>query len=472
MESSEADDDPTPRQSPSRRASSSSSSSLAASSGEPQQPLYLRFLHTHLPSRARRRPSVFSSSSAFSSRSVSSDSGHSRPRVRPSGCSGRRRDAESDGDEADLLKERHARARGRSAIETGANAVDAAQTSRRKRMRDADGAEGRRRSADRSFSREARARENGRRRDSDEGDCRGSRDEERENERTKPRERRSPFTRRQKGESPSQLRSPPQRSRRSRSPLSLSSAVGSVYTVESDSAEDPRTAKKKRKERKKHRKKEDGHTHAKQRSPFLARESQQLWRKHFVESRSAEKSKRRSPPSGCGGRSEERGPHDRSCDGRSSEEKESRGRECPGDLPPRAPRNPLFAAYDRESYRELRRRQESCSSRRVAEGTRGELDLWCHDRFHARSPSPKRLRPPSVWDTRRGQWRSLAGGVYVPPRPEEIAELEKELARYKPSPREWRAEDRGAYGARKDRKNGDRRDASRSPVRRGSPVYE
>ncbi|KEP66930.1 UNVERIFIED_CONTAM: hypothetical protein HHA_272190 [Hammondia hammondi] len=140
-------------------------------------------------------------------------------------------------------------------------------------------------------------------------------------------------------------------------------------------------------------------------------------------------------------------------------------------LPPPAPRNPLFAAYDREGYQELKRRRREASdtgsSRRHHAGREADREQWRHDRFHERSPSPHRVRPPTVWDTRKGQWRSLAGGVYVPPSMEEVAELKEELSRYRPSPRSY-----GRSRSKDERRRRTSDDSSLSPVRRGSPVYE
>nr|CEL67716.1 TPA: hypothetical protein BN1204_035080 [Neospora caninum Liverpool] len=181
------------------------------------------------------------------------------------------------------------------------------------------------------------------------------------------------------------------------------------------------------------------------------------------------------------GSSSSEGRHDsedeRSSDGSDAGERAKRVRrdcERSPNLPPRAPRNPLFAAYDRASYQELKRRRREASgassSRRQADND-VDREQWRHDRFHERSPSPERVRPPTVWDTRKGQWRSRAGGVYVPPPKEEVEELEEALARYRPSPR-GNERSKDCSRSKDDRHRRESRDSSPSPVRRGSPVYE
>mmetsp|Transcript_57561 Transcript_57561/g.105893 ORF Transcript_57561/g.105893 Transcript_57561/m.105893 type:complete len:427 (+) Transcript_57561:24-1304(+) len=77
---------------------------------------------------------------------------------------------------------------------------------------------------------------------------------------------------------------------------------------------------------------------------------------------------------------------------------------------PRDPRNPLDKAYDVRAYQVL--------------SQDGRLDLrhpineptWNHLGYLRRSPSPCRLRTRGpMFPTRRGAWKSRAGGVYLPP---------------------------------------------------------
>ncbi|KAL8271632.1 hypothetical protein Esti_004437 [Eimeria stiedai] len=101
-----------------------------------------------------------------------------------------------------------------------------------------------------------------------------------------------------------------------------------------------------------------------------------------------------------------------------------------GESPPRQRANPLFAAHDIRAYaRETARPRPRSRSPRS----------WTHDRFVVRSPSPRRRRPDGpMWDTRLGQWKSRAGGVYIPPTPEEVQAL-REQKQQKASPSRQRS---------------------------------
>lgn len=193
---------------------------------------------------------------------------------------------------------------------------------------------------------------------------------------------------------------------------------------------------------------------------------------------------------------------------------------------PRDPRNPLHAAYElprrshktredhkrerrgkhlRDSYgrKHSRRACRSSSAHRsgIQKGklrsdaleasanrqrkqsyrynSRDSSERWTHDAFEMRSESPNRERTHGVmWDTRRGAWRSRAGGVYLPPSPTPSEELENPSntnrsnepsgpSRYK-YPRNTQS--------RRYHFNDPLRERSRSPSyiprERGSPVYE
>ncbi|CAK0878062.1 unnamed protein product [Prorocentrum cordatum] len=84
----------------------------------------------------------------------------------------------------------------------------------------------------------------------------------------------------------------------------------------------------------------------------------------------------------------------------------------PGDRVPRDPRNPLLEAQDLNAYREYLRAADGPDG-----GARGSGESrWNHEGFLNRSPSPCRDRTEGAWaSTRRGAWRSRAGGVYMPP---------------------------------------------------------
>ncbi|CAE7541247.1 unnamed protein product [Symbiodinium natans] len=88
---------------------------------------------------------------------------------------------------------------------------------------------------------------------------------------------------------------------------------------------------------------------------------------------------------------------------------------------PHDPLNPLNAAYDMRAYEMLRklRLDEEHQMSQVA----ADEPEWDHLGYLRRSPSPCRLRTNgTMWPTRKGAWRSRAGGVYLPP---EMAEVEK-----------------------------------------------
>ncbi|CDJ30494.1 uncharacterized protein EMH_0006570 [Eimeria mitis] len=86
------------------------------------------------------------------------------------------------------------------------------------------------------------------------------------------------------------------------------------------------------------------------------------------------------------------------------------------------------------------------------------------------SPPPQRRRAQGeMWDTRLGQWKSRAGGVYIPPTPEELQAAEGLHRAAREHHRQERSTSAISRGLSPQRQ--------RSPsllVRRerGSPVYE
>jgi len=86
---------------------------------------------------------------------------------------------------------------------------------------------------------------------------------------------------------------------------------------------------------------------------------------------------------------------------------------------PHDPLNPLNAAYDMRAYEMLRklRLDEEHQMSQVA----ADEPEWDHLGYLRRSPSPCRLRTNgTMWPTRKGAWRSRAGGVYLPPEAGEV----------------------------------------------------
>ncbi|CAK9105681.1 unnamed protein product [Durusdinium trenchii] len=85
----------------------------------------------------------------------------------------------------------------------------------------------------------------------------------------------------------------------------------------------------------------------------------------------------------------------------------------PGPVP-NDPMNPLNAAYDMRAY-ELLRKLRLDEEHQISQIALDEPD-WDHLGYLRRSPSPCRLRTKgTMWPTRKGAWRSRAGGVYLPP---------------------------------------------------------
>ncbi|KAH0483362.1 MAG: uncharacterized protein KVP18_004086 [Porospora cf. gigantea A] len=86
---------------------------------------------------------------------------------------------------------------------------------------------------------------------------------------------------------------------------------------------------------------------------------------------------------------------------------------------PKDPYNPLVEAFDRRAYRD--RKYEQNSRRNEHGGERPErASRWRHDRFEDhREVRRVQSDEPPLHDTRRGAWRSRAGGVYLPPHEEE-----------------------------------------------------
>lgn len=74
------------------------------------------------------------------------------------------------------------------------------------------------------------------------------------------------------------------------------------------------------------------------------------------------------------------------------------------------PRNPLESAYDLKAYKLF------CEHMQRRKLNAPEEPEWDHLPFLRRSPSPCRLRTDgAMWPTRRGAWKSRAGGAYLPP---------------------------------------------------------
>lgn len=88
---------------------------------------------------------------------------------------------------------------------------------------------------------------------------------------------------------------------------------------------------------------------------------------------------------------------------------------------PRVPPNPLNAAYHEQSYRlSQRQRRSGCTGDREQSMISGQAveekeEIWDHDKFRERSLSPERPAPSDTWDSRKGNWKARAGGVYIPP---------------------------------------------------------
>lgn len=102
---------------------------------------------------------------------------------------------------------------------------------------------------------------------------------------------------------------------------------------------------------------------------------------------------------------------------------------------PRDPVNPLDQAYNLKAYKELLLQKQrdpstsstsssSCSSsakkKKKKKKNKKSKEKWDHEPFLERSLSPCRERTDgAMWNTRKGAWRSRAGGVYLPPPPKD-----------------------------------------------------
>ncbi|CAJ1386373.1 unnamed protein product [Effrenium voratum] len=98
---------------------------------------------------------------------------------------------------------------------------------------------------------------------------------------------------------------------------------------------------------------------------------------------------------------------------------------------PNDPMNPLNAAYDMRAY-ELLRKLRLDEEHQISQIALDEPE-WDHLGYLRRSPSPCRLRTKgAMWPTRKGAWRSRAGGVYLPPE-----NAEERPGSRSPSPAKW-----------------------------------
>lgn len=165
---------------------------------------------------------------------------------------------------------------------------------------------------------------------------------------------------------------------------------------------------------------------------------------------------------------------------------------------PKDPHNPLHEAHAVQSYYSKHRRRmisakqhprrrsrNSNRDRRCPSDSSVEEDIscltkrrkierWEHDVFENRSESPIRERTEgAMWDTRRGSWRSRAGGVYLPESPVENSEANESVttghqkpSRYKYPLRHQTNSSSFSRGIKKHFS------PLRIPQSRGSPVYE
>jgi hypothetical protein len=100
---------------------------------------------------------------------------------------------------------------------------------------------------------------------------------------------------------------------------------------------------------------------------------------------------------------------------------------------PQDPVNPLDAAYDLKAY-EIFARFRRRVGRTLSKVAQDEPE-WDHLGYLRRSPSPCRLRTNGpMYPTRKGAWRSRAGGVYLPP---EEPNPEDRGGSPSPSPARW-----------------------------------
>ncbi|CDI80086.1 hypothetical protein, conserved [Eimeria acervulina] len=92
------------------------------------------------------------------------------------------------------------------------------------------------------------------------------------------------------------------------------------------------------------------------------------------------------------------------------------------------------------------------------------------EEFAVRSPSPQRRRAKGeMWDTRLGQWKSRAGGVYIPPTPEELQAAEGQQRALREQHQHARSTSALSGGLSPRRQ---RSPSLRVRRERGSPVYE
>ncbi len=127
---------------------------------------------------------------------------------------------------------------------------------------------------------------------------------------------------------------------------------------------------------------------------------------------------------------------------------------------PKERTNPLFQAYDRSEY------DRGAHRRHRRRRSFDEGGYWDHDKFLDRSPSPRRDRTAGpMANTRKGAWKSRAGGVFLPPDPvnEDDTDVEAEEPAKYVFPEDFRK-----------RSPSRRRSRSRSltPASRGSPRYD
>ncbi|CDR95404.1 hypothetical protein, conserved [Babesia bigemina] len=110
---------------------------------------------------------------------------------------------------------------------------------------------------------------------------------------------------------------------------------------------------------------------------------------------------------------------------------------------PKDPFNPLKLAYDRRGRHRRSRSPYGRARRRSTSQPTNSPDTWIHDLYYndegravedARYQRGRREQDSTSYklDTRRGSWRSKAGGVYIPP--DEAASVNDDLySDYKPT---------------------------------------
>eukprot|EP00434_Breviolum_minutum_P028773 symbB.v1.2.025451.t3/scaffold2469.1/size78468/7 len=107
------------------------------------------------------------------------------------------------------------------------------------------------------------------------------------------------------------------------------------------------------------------------------------------------------------------GEHPEGAEGEATAQGGAEGNAQPQPVP-NDPLNPLNAAYDMKAYALLRKLRLD-EEHQISQIALDEPD-WDHLGYLRRSPSPCRLRTKgAMWPTRKGAWRSRAGGVFLPP---------------------------------------------------------